>query len=258
MYYPVQLPYLISQEFADSIQYSEQVIESLSGFVICFWEMQPLSEKSKTVENIIAADGCIDLVAGLNEKKIGFAGMSKTNFHFSLELPGQFIGARLMPGAFRQLTGLPANTVMDTFLPLEAVDKSFDQNVFFSMPMNQARGYFHDYFHRITAGKIPDRFTSLFNLLAEHPPETTSDLYEQLHYSPRQCQRLFEKHFGIPPKMVLSIIRFQKCLEILTSGKARPADVLEITHYYDQSHFNNDFKRNMGITPLELIAKYRT
>ncbi len=257
LYYPIQIPYLISEEFSDSVRYTEHVVESLQKFVICFWEMHSLSDKAKTVENIIVTDGCIDLVADVNKKQIGFAGMSKTDFHFLMELPGQSMGARFMPGAFYQLTGLCASSAMDDYLPLEKVDGSFDQHAFFSMPLEQARTAFYSYVCRIISGMMPDRFTSLFTVLAADPPETTSELCKMMNYSSRQCQRLFQKHFGITPKMALSIIRFQKCLEILTSGKASPSDVLEAAHYYDQPHFNNDFKRNLGITPLELIARYK-
>ncbi len=57
--------------------------------------------------------------------------------------------------------------------------------------------------------------------------------------------------------MVLSILRFQRCLQILTSNQAKPADILTVTNYYDQPHFNKDFKRHLGITPLELMARYK-
>jgi methylphosphotriester-DNA--protein-cysteine methyltransferase len=108
-----------------------------------------------------------------------------------------------------------------------------------------------------TKDLVPDLFTGLFDTIAEVRLSTTKELYTLLHFSPRQCQRLFAKHFGITPKMTLSIVRFQTCLEILTSDKSRPADVMRITGYYDQPHFINDFKRNLGITPLELIRTYQ-
>jgi AraC-like DNA-binding protein len=57
--------------------------------------------------------------------------------------------------------------------------------------------------------------------------------------------------------MALCLIRFQKCLEILTGGKAAPSDILNITAYYYQSHFIKDFKRNVGLTPFELIRRYK-
>lgn len=257
MYYPIQIPYLLSKDFSQKMNYIEIPAPDHNGFVICFWKMQPLSDRKLSTENIIVADACIDLVAGYDEKSIVFAGMSRTEFHFKMELPARSFGARLMPGAFHQLTGLPAAAAMNTLLPVESVFKDFDQTHFFSLPFEQAQVYFKEFLAGKIHGKAPDRFTSLFDALSASAPATTRELCEMLHFSPRQCQRLFAKHYGLTPKMALSILRFQKCLEILTSPKATPADILNATGYYDQPHFINDFKRNIGITPLELIRIYR-
>lgn len=257
MYYPIQIPYLLSKDFAGKIRYEEISASDSNGFVICFWEMIPLSDSKLFTENIIAADACIDLVVSYDEQKIGFAGMSKTDFHFKIELPSYTFGARMMPGAFCQLTGFPATAAMDTFLPIETVWADFDKALFFSLPSKQAKEYFKEYLCGKTKGKTPDMFTALFDTLSENTCHTTAELYSRLNLSPRQCQRLFVKHYGITPKMALSVIRFQKCLAILTSPKSSPTDILNTVWYYDQSHFINDFKRNIGLTPLELIRAYR-
>ena len=258
MYYPTQIPYVLDQEFSQSMKYTEEPAASCGGFVICFWEIRPFSNNKTSARNVIAADGCIDLVVNYDEKTIGFAGMSKTVFDFRQDLSARFFGARMMPGAFFQLTGLPASAVMDSFLPIKMAFKDFDESRFFALPFARAREYFKHYLARKTEDKKPDKFTSLFCLLSGDPPATAKELYEILHVSPRQCQRVFAKHYGITPKMVLSIIRFQKCLKILTSPKASAAAILNATNYYDQPHFINDFKRNIGLTPQELIAKYQS
>lgn len=68
--------------------------------------------------------------------------------------------------------------------------------------------------------------------------------------------KAFYKNFGLSPQMVLCILRFQKCLKSLTIDKINPVNVMNMSNYYDQSHFINDFKRNIGLTPLELVHKY--
>ena len=145
---------------------------------------------------------------------------------------------------------------MDTFLPVEEVFTDFDKTRFFEAPFEHAGEYFRQYLAEKTSGIKPDEYTTLFHHLSDDPPATTAQLYRLLHFSPRQCQRLFMKRYGVTPKMALSITRFQKCLEILTSTKASPADILGATTYYDQPHFNNDFKQNIGLTPMELIRHY--
>lgn len=240
------------------MRYIEEPADECGGFAICYWEMQPITERKLSVSNIIATDACIDLVASFDEKNIGFVGMSKTEFDFEVEMPSRSFGVRMMPGAFYQLTGLPASAAMDSFLPIETAFSDFDKALFFSLPFEQAKEYFRKVLTGHTQGKSPDEFTLLFHTLSAETPSTVAELCRLLHFSPRQCQRLFGLHYGITPKMALSIIRFHKCMEILASPKAKPSDILRVTGYYDQPHFIKDFKRNIGITPLELIRTYQS
>jgi len=256
MYYPVQIPYILSKPFAEFIRYSEEIIESFQNFVICLWDMQPVSEQRSAIENIIVADGCIDLVADFDRKQIGFVGMSKTDFDFKIESPSYFMGARLKPGVFYAITGIPASAVMDSFLPVDEIDKNFNANSFFELSFNEAKKFFRDYTGLLIQNIKPNDFILLFDKFSDDIPDSVSEIYQMVNYSPKQCQRLFSRHFGLTPQMVLCIIRFQKCLEILTSTKASPSDVLNLSNYYDQSHFINDFKKNIGLTPFELMNKY--
>jgi len=255
MYYPIQLPHILDKKFSQAIRYSEEIVPDFQKFLICLWEMQPFSDSEKTVENIIVADGCIDLVASFGSRQIGFAGMSKTDFNFKINLPSSSMGARFKPGAFHAITGLPASKAMDTYLPLNNIDSSFDTETFFALTFSDAKKFFKNYIGKLIQNKKPDKFMTLFDDLNNDIPYSTLEIYQKLYYSPRQCQRLFLKHYGLSPQMVLCILRFQKCLQILTSGQADSKDVMDMTNYYDQSHFINDFKRNIGLTPLELMRK---
>ena len=163
----------------------------------------------------------------------------------------------MMPGAFHQLTGLSAEAAMDTFILLQDIFDDFDQKQFFTNMFENAQEIFQSYLIKKFKELKPNEFTQLFPRLSQAIPQTTKNLYELLYFSPRQCQRAFMKNFGLTPKMVLSILRFQKCLEILTSEQAKPADILTVTNYYDQPHFNKDFKHHLGITPLELVDRYK-
>jgi AraC-like DNA-binding protein len=261
MYYPIQVSYLLNQAHAEAVHYTEEPVSSLfSPFVICFWERHPRTQEKKTVENVMVTDGCIDFVSDFESGKIGFAGMSRTNFCFEIALPSRSMGARLKPGAFYQLTGVSAMAAMDTFLPLESVDESFDSEYYFSLPFTEAKGYLRDFVTKLSMGKTPDKFTLLFDDLFDvqgtNIPVTTLELYQKLNFGPRQCQRLFARHFGLTPQMVLSILRFQRCLLALAWGQASPADFLERAPFYDQSHFVRDFKRHIGLTPPELVRMY--
>lgn len=256
MYYPIQIPYILNKEFAESIKYSEEIIPNLKDFAICYWEMQSLFNVEKTVENIIIADGCIDLVVDYDGKRIGFAGMSKTDFNFKINLPNNSMGVRLKPGAFYAITNIPANKAMDNYILINTIDKNFDVKRFFELDFSNAKIFLIEYISSLIENKKPSIFMSLFEELNENIPNSVLEVYKKLYYSHRQCQRLFSKNYGISPQMVLCILRFQWCLRKLTSKEKSPKDIMDISNYYDQSHFIHDFKQNIGLTPLELVHRY--
>jgi AraC-like DNA-binding protein len=255
MYAPLQIPFILNQAFRQNISYTET--PGTDGFVLCFWEMWPKTDAVLAINNVITADACIDLVADMNRGMIGFAGMSATNFHFDVQTPARFLAARLAPGAFCQLTGLPATAAMDSFLPVEEAFAGFDRARFFGASFDDAGSYLRGYLADKTRGLVPDLFTGLFHALSEAPPKTASGLCGLLHFSPRQCQRLFLKHYGLAPKTALSIIRFQKCLRLLLSPESNAVGLPDGAGYYDQPHFIRDFRRNIGITPRGLVRLYR-
>ena len=255
MYYPLQIPNTLNKELFPYISYTEEIVESLQDFVICIWQSKPLSNFQEEISatSVIVADGCIDLVVFYDSKKIGYSGMSKTNFNYSDDLSSTIFGARLKPGAFEQLTNVSAKKVMDTFLSLETIDASLDIDHFFSLKYDQAKEYFIGYLHQLVNDKLPNKFVTLFDELSKNPMSTPKELYEKFNFNPLQCQRSFKKHFGIAPQTVLSIVRFQYCLRVLTSGEATPSEILELVAFYDQSHFIKDFKKNLGLTPFEYL-----
>lgn len=257
MYYPIQLPFLLNEEFTRVMSYHEKVVPECKEFILCFWSMWSKTQDQVRVKNVIIADGCIDLIVDFDQKLIFFTGNQQTDFDYEIEVPARFFGARMMPGAFHQLTGLSAEAAMDTFILLQDIFDDFDQKQFFTNMFEKAQEIFQSYLMKKFKELQPNEFTQLFPRLSQVIPQTTKNLYELLYFSPRQCQRAFMKNFGLTPKMVLSILRFQKCLEILTSEQAKPADILAVTNYYDQPHFNKDFKHHLGITPLELVDRYK-
>lgn len=256
LYKPVQIPQILDPAYAEHVSYLEDYDKDALGFAICFWEMQPKGKGAQIVSNVIVTDGCIDLVVGFDEHSIGFSGMSETVYDYQIDARQRFMGVRLKPGAFAQLTGLGALQAMDNFLPLESYDPSFDTNTFFSLSFDEAQVVFKAYVRGLMTNKEPDEFVTLFDTLIGNTPSTVPELCEQLHFSPRQCQRLFMKHYGYSPQKALSILRFQHYLDVLTSKEATPSDLLSVAHYCDQSHCIKDFKKHIGLTPLELIARY--
>jgi AraC-like DNA-binding protein len=60
---------------------------------------------------------------------------------------------------------------------------------------------------------------------------------------------------GLTPKAFAQILRFDKGIRRLRrEGRRSLAEVAQDCGYYDQAHFNRDFRRFAGTTPIDLLA----
>ena len=65
---------------------------------------------------------------------------------------------------------------------------------------------------------------------------------------------LSKEYTGVSPKMLSSLNRLQTSLKKLSSSKSEKlTDVAYELEYFDQAHFNNDFKRFTNLKPTEYV-----
>jgi AraC-like DNA-binding protein len=76
------------------------------------------------------------------------------------------------------------------------------------------------------------------------------DLAEQLGMEQRTLHRVCTSVFGFPPVRLLRRQRFLRTLGKVRDRLDQPLGQLIDSAYYDQAHFNRDFKAYMGMTPL--------
>ena len=76
-------------------------------------------------------------------------------------------------------------------------------------------------------------------------------LAEDLNWSPKRLISEFRDQLGLPPKLVGRIVRFNRArLALEREGTTRNwASIAEQCGYYDQAHFNRDFREFAGISP---------
>jgi AraC-like DNA-binding protein len=77
-------------------------------------------------------------------------------------------------------------------------------------------------------------------------------LAAELGWSRRHFAASFHRELGMPPKAIARLLRFERAVERLRGG-ADLGDVALDSGYYDQAHFNRDFKQFAGLTPTEYV-----
>lgn len=85
---------------------------------------------------------------------------------------------------------------------------------------------------------------------------TVSEVTDQLGLSPRRFIQVFSEQVGMTPKLFCRVQRFQEALRLVATG--RPIDWTEIAlscGYFDQAHFNRDFKAFSGLNPSAYLAQ---
>lgn len=79
--------------------------------------------------------------------------------------------------------------------------------------------------------------------------EHVADLAEKVGIEHRRLLRVCTSAFGFPPVRLLRRQRFLRTLDRMRDRRDQPIGQLIDPSYYDQAHFNRDFKAYMGMTP---------
>jgi AraC-like DNA-binding protein len=92
-------------------------------------------------------------------------------------------------------------------------------------------------------------------LVAEHGRLPVRELTGELSCSRRYLAAQFREHVGLPPKPTARILRFQRAVRLLENGRPQLERIALDCGYYDQAHFNRDFRAFAGSTPTEFLAR---
>jgi AraC-like DNA-binding protein len=177
--------------------------------------------------------------------------------------PQYGIQAYLTPLGARALFGLPAG---------ELVDRTLDLSDLIGPPAKELLDRLR------TATTWADRFAHLDTVLeqvvadeAGLPAELdwvwrrlvrsggavgVGDLAEEVGWSRQHLGDRFRREFGLAPKVAARVMRFETARRLLVAPD-RPglAEVAARCGYYDQAHFNRDWREFSGVSPSDWIAE---
>ena len=251
MYKPIQPYHLLDEDFWEKMSYVETKIPELEEVLDCMWELGYKDGVAETNTSVEIPDGCAEIVVSVHGKAIVWGIFSRSYFGMEFPIGEKYIGLRVKPGVFHEMTGVSTATITDVMTPITDIDASFDLDGFFKLEYEDMKTFLVGYLSELQQKIQTFEWIHLFDALYEQKFYDTTELYDYLNLSPRQIQRLFKKHYGLTPQLVLTIIKFQFCVAKLLSEGSGRNELLAL--YYDQSKFNNEFKKHLGITPLEFV-----
>jgi AraC-like DNA-binding protein len=111
-------------------------------------------------------------------------------------------------------------------------------------------------YRKFLTNKIPKEnlLSSIDLLFKNKAPVSIAAICRQHNISRKHLNFLFREYLGVSPKMLSSLNRFQSILN--TISKSSPGKLTAIAYesdFFDQAHFNNNFKRFTGLKPTDYI-----
>ena len=114
------------------------------------------------------------------------------------------------------------------------------------------------FFDRLAAApSLPSELTWAWRMLEQSGGQCeVAGLAEEIGWSRKHLSVQFRQRFGLPPKTVARILRFHRTAALLgEAANEGRADIALAGGYYDQPHFNRDFRQFAGCTPGEYLAR---
>lgn len=81
--------------------------------------------------------------------------------------------------------------------------------------------------------------------------DSIEDVVEQVGYSRRQVQRMFQEQLGTSMKATQRIERINHAIQLMKDSTNTLTQIAYLCGYFDQAHFQHEFKQVCGSTPRQ-------
>jgi AraC-like DNA-binding protein len=233
-----------------------QAAPAVARAVVCTWQGLPGWHRRMR----LLPDGCLDLV--WDGRHARFARPADRQVRRPVGDTALVIGIRIRPGWAAVVTGTPVRHLPETADLADVWDSTAARQVAAALAAGDSaaacRAVLTDAVAtRLASSGGPDpRVLAAVSVLGNpHANVGTAARYAGL--SSRQLRRLFDEHIGLPPKILHSILRFQRLRAWLAASGPSPGTLVRAAAdcgYFDQAHLCRDCARLGGLTPANFLA----
>lgn len=223
--------------------------------------------KAESDHMSVIPDACIDIMFWCKDGKIKskIAGSRLYKEDTETDLNCEYFGVRFLPGI---------NPVSDIMKFSELTNNEFNFEEMITSYSDREKLFEKMYFSNTFADKMKVFMDYYSAHVHSHTDETNhlklylkdkivhsdgtlklDELSELTGYSQRYLNKKIHEDFGMSPKSLLRIVRFQNAITCLTQTitDVKCIETAVSSGYYDQSHFNKDFKDFTGQSPTVYI-----
>lgn len=218
---------------------------------------------SRGGDYVVLPDGRMDLIVRfqvspegcLSQPAVMIIGASSAPATIPVREGQVFLGIRFKPG-YGACLGVPPTRLADDALHgQEAREVLPDQvaAVLDSRQMTVARTAMRKLADVVASGQIrlaPAALAAIDRIHSSSGRTSVALLAQELRVPERTLRRQVHDAIGLTPKQFASVMRFQRTMRLLDSGKQGSlAEIAIEGGYSDQAHMTREFRRHGGFTP---------
>ncbi|MBM7585445.1 AraC-like DNA-binding protein [Bacillus pakistanensis] len=267
LFHPLQPPTLQHGLVNSNYRYREYFpSKSLESYIACYWTVEFNASHIDQLHRIIP-DGCVDIIFDLKSPSLSkgaFATGLMTQFEvMNLSQNCSLFGIRFFIDTAHLFFTYPVSEFIGNQVFLEDIwgnDSAYlVEDILSSSRTSEIIEKIESTllkFLLLNEAKKDDLLeTSMQYMFFHKGMVSIRSLSEELSFSERHIRRRFQKEFGVSPKELVNIIRFQNLLQELYLKPQLHLSELSLKYgYYDQPHFIKSFKHLYGLSPSKLFT----
>ena len=195
------------------------------------------------------------------EPNIVICGQQTSFYDISLSGETGMILVLFQPHGLRAFFNFPINELLNQNLALNHFIKEvpeLEDKLLNTYNNRQRIELIEDFFiKRLGINQNTDRIEHALKIIEVTKGQIrTQHLAQEVCLGIKQFERIFSANVGLSPKKYMSIVRFQNTIRSKQNSKFKNLNQLAAeSGYYDQSHFNHEFKQLTGLTPRSFFNK---